>query len=562
MSSAPADHRDAGQREAGQPDAGQGGAGQENTDSARPADGQEPQRATAALPSGPGWTAAMARFAPVIGSAAAMAVAGIWGITRDSAMGNDEVATHWAALLSLRELAHLLRHVDAVHGLYYFLMHGWAAIGSSPTAMRVPSVISLTIGAVLMAIIGRRLTGSGWVGLFAGLIMAVTPSISYYAQTARSYALVFACVLAATLALLHAMAAEAAGQRATRRWVLYAMLMALGGYLNEMALLVLAAHGCTVLLARYGRRTIQHWAVAGAAGAAAVLPLLALSIVQHSAVSWIGRPGLASLRTLFHDYFGVTTAVGVLLLLCAVVAVLPERGNAAPWWRSGGISLASVAAPLLVLPAGLLLLESTVGKSLYVDRYVLYGEAGAALLAGAGVYRIGQLVAERAGSAGAVGWRPGRALIWLPGVVVCVLALVLQLGPQRVIRTPQSRAYDFGGPSNYVGAHAQRGDGVLYFGTLFRKAQLGYPADFRKVTDFGVALTPLQAGTFRGTDKSFAVTGPLTLRYRRIWVVGSRPSAHLPAGLLRQESQLLQNRYSLIVIRRFRGIMVTLWLRR
>jgi hypothetical protein len=145
---------------------------------------------------------------------------------------------------------------------------------------------------------------------------------------------------------------------------------------------------------------------------------------------------------------------------------------------------------------------------------------------------------------------------------VCVLALVLQLGPQRVIRTPQSRAYDFGGPSNYVGAHAQRGDGVLYFGTLFRKAQLGYPADFRKVTDFGVALTPLQAGTFRGTDKSFAVTGPLTLRYRRIWVVGSRPSAHLPAGLLRQESQLLQNRYSLIVIRRFRGIMVTLWLRR
>lgn len=562
MSSAPADHRDAGQREAGQPDAGQGDAGQGDTDSARPADGQEPQRATAALPSGPGWTAAMARFTPVIGSAAAMAVAGIWGITRDSAMGNDEVATHWAALLSLRELAHLLRHVDAVHGLYYFLMHGWAAIGSSPTAMRVPSVISMTIGAVLMAIIGRRLTGSGWAGLFAGLIMAVTPSISYYAQTARSYALVFACVLAATLALLYAMAAEAAGQRATRQWVLYAVLMALGGYLNEMALLVLAAHGCTVLLARYGRRTIQHWAVAGAAGAAAVLPLLALSIVQHSAVSWIGRPGLASLRTLFHDYFGVTTAVGVLLLLCAVVALLPERGNAAPWWRSGGISLASVAAPLLVLPAGLLLLESTVGKSLYVDRYVLYGEAGAALLAGAGVYRIGQLVAERAGSAGAVGWRPGRALIWLPGVVVCVLALVLQLGPQRVIRTPQSRAYDFGGPSNYVGAHAQRGDGVLYFGTLFRKAQLGYPADFRKVTDFGVALTPLQAGTFRGTDKPFAVTGPLMLRYQRIWVVGSRPSAHLPAGLLRQESQLLEHRYSLVAIRRFRGIMVTLWLRR
>ena len=36
-------------------------------------------------------------------------------------MGNDEVATRWAARLSLHQLARLLRHVDAVHGLYYLL---------------------------------------------------------------------------------------------------------------------------------------------------------------------------------------------------------------------------------------------------------------------------------------------------------------------------------------------------------------------------------------------------------------------------------------------------------
>ncbi|MGO8961974.1 MAG: glycosyltransferase family 39 protein [Streptosporangiaceae bacterium] len=540
MSSAPAEHRDAA--------------------AARPADGQaQPQ---AAAP-GSGWTRAALRFAPVIASAVAMAVAGLWGLGRDSAMGNDEVATHWAALLSLRELAHLLRHVDAVHGLYYLLMHGWAAVGSSPTAMRVPSVISMTVAAALIAYIARRLTGSGWAALFAGLIMALTPSISYYAQTARSYALVLACVTGATLALLHAMSAEADGppQRTARRWLGYAVLVALAGYLNEMALLVLAAHGCTVLLARYGRPAIRHWAIAGAAGAAAVLPLLALSVVQHSAVSWIGRPGLASLRTLLHDYFGVTSAVAVLLLLCAVVAVLPGRRAEPPWWRSRGISLPSVAAPLLVLPAGLLLLESIVARPLYVDRYVLYGEAGAALLAGAGLYRIGLFLARAAGSAGR-GGRAGRALIWLPGAVVCALALVLQLGPQRVIRTPDSRAYDFGGPSNYLAAHAQHGDGVLYFGTLFRKAELGYPGDFGEVTDFGVALTPLRAGTFRGTDKPFAATGPLMLRYRRIWVLGSRPSLLLPAGLLRQESQLLEQRFSLITVRRFRGMTVTLWLRR
>ena len=132
-------------------------------------------------------------------------------------MGNDEVATRWAALLPLRELAHLLRHVDAVHGLYYLLMHGWVAVGTSPAVLRIPSVIAMAVAAALMVIIGRRLTGSGWAGLFAGLIMALTPSISYYAQTARSYALVFACVLGSTLALMHALEAEAGPWEAETR---------------------------------------------------------------------------------------------------------------------------------------------------------------------------------------------------------------------------------------------------------------------------------------------------------------------------------------------------------
>ena len=156
----------------------------------------------------PRWQAA-AWYAPAVLAAAVMAVLGVWGLARDSSMGNDEVATRWAALLSLHQLARLLRHVDAVHGLYYLVMHGWMAVGTSPAVLRIPSVIAMVVAVALTVIIGRRLTGSGWAGLFAGLIVALTPTISYYAQTARSYALVFACVLGSTLALLHALAAEA-----------------------------------------------------------------------------------------------------------------------------------------------------------------------------------------------------------------------------------------------------------------------------------------------------------------------------------------------------------------
>jgi mannosyltransferase len=507
---------------------------------------------------------ATARWLPVGLAAAVMLVLGLWGLKRQSAMGNDEVATHWAALLPLHELFHLLSHVDAVHGLYYLLIHAWMAVGTSPTVMRIPSVVAMVVAVGLTAILGRRLSGSGWVGLFAGLIMALTPTISYYAQTARSYALVVACVLGATLTLLHALDAEVAGRPATRRWIGYAALVVLAGYLNEMALLMLVAHAVTVGLARYGRHVFRHWLVAAVVGAVLVGPLAVISASEDGAVNWIPRPGPGAIRVLFHDYFGATTALAVLLFLCALVALLPPRASwgrpesgprfASAWWMTGGISLPSVALPLVVLPGFLLALESVILRPLYVDRYVLYGEAGAALLAGAGLYRIGQWLADKAGR------RP--ALLWVPGVLVCVLTLLLQLGPQQRVRTPQSRMFDFGSPSLYIAAHAHRGDGILFFGPLFRKARLGYPADYVKVRDFAMAQTPLQAGTFQGVNKTFAATRPLMLRYPRIWVMGKAPSATLQAPLLRGESLVLLRQFTLVTERHYRGIILTLWTRR
>ena len=81
-------------------------------------------------------------------------------------------------------------------------MHFWVAVGSSPAVLRIPSVAAMTVAVALVAVLTRRLTGSGWAGLFAGLVMALTPMISFYAQTARSYAMVLACVVAATLVLV------------------------------------------------------------------------------------------------------------------------------------------------------------------------------------------------------------------------------------------------------------------------------------------------------------------------------------------------------------------------
>src|SRR5215831_7592302 len=151
-----------------------------------------------------------ARIAPAAIPAAVMAAIGLWGLARDSSVSNDEAATRIAAKLSLGHLLFLLRHIDAVHGLYYLLMHAWVVFGTGPVSLRVPSVIAMTAAAGLTGTLGARLGRSGWVGLFAGLVMAATPATSFYGQTARSYALVYACVTGATLALVAAVGAQAA----------------------------------------------------------------------------------------------------------------------------------------------------------------------------------------------------------------------------------------------------------------------------------------------------------------------------------------------------------------
>jgi mannosyltransferase len=549
---------------------------------ASPAGGTpEPAGPAATLTPGGGRASLAGLSAAIVAVAATMAVLGWWGLVRSNSMGNDEVATRWAALLPLPQLFHLLSHVDAVHGLYYLLMHPWVAVGSSPAILRIPSVIAMMAAGALTVVLGRQLTGSVWAGLLAGLVMVLTPSVSFYAQTARSYAMVLACVVGSTLALLHALRGEAAGLVSVRRrWAGYAVLVTLGAYLNEMSLLVLAAHGITVLLARYGEPAVRRWLAAAAAGTLLAGPVLLGSLVEHGAIGWIGYPNWPGIKPLLQDYFGMTIVAAVVVVACIAAAVLPGPGGwpgqpggtdgltAAPpaWWRSGGISLPSVAVPLLLVPAALLIAESYVLKPLYVDRYVLYGEAGAALLAGGGAYRMGRWLRDAAARRRGVpaGQAAGswRVLAWAPGIAVCACLLVFQLGAQQHIRTPGSRRYDFGGPSRYVAANARKGDGILYFGTLYRKAELGYPGDFRNTTDFAMAVSPLRAGDFRGIDKPFALTGPLMLHYRRIWVFGIWPSLRIPPGPLRDESNELFRDFTLAGSQQFHGILVTLWVRR
>ncbi|MCQ8835579.1 glycosyltransferase family 39 protein [Streptomyces malaysiensis] len=127
---------------------------------------------------------------------------GLWGLDRGT-MWRDESATYQMARRTLPQIRDALGTVDAVHGLYYVLMHPLLALHSSEVTLRLPSVLAAVATTALVAALGCRLARPR-VGLWAGLLYAATPVVTHYAQEGRSYALVAAGAAWATYLLVPA----------------------------------------------------------------------------------------------------------------------------------------------------------------------------------------------------------------------------------------------------------------------------------------------------------------------------------------------------------------------
>ncbi|WP_251982997.1 glycosyltransferase family 39 protein [Streptomyces violaceusniger] len=127
---------------------------------------------------------------------------GLWGLDRGT-MWRDESATYQMARRTLPQIRDALGTVDAVHGLYYLLMHPLLALHPSEVTMRLPSVLAAVAATALVAALGCRLARPR-VGLWAGLLYAATPVVTHYAQEGRSYALVAAGAAWATYLLVGA----------------------------------------------------------------------------------------------------------------------------------------------------------------------------------------------------------------------------------------------------------------------------------------------------------------------------------------------------------------------
>ncbi len=169
----------------------------------------------------------------------------LWGITGPS-YWRDEGATLAAVQRPFPRLVRMLGHVDAVHGVYYMIM--WPLVrvaGTGEIVTRLPSAVAMAVAAGLVAALGRRLVSPA-AGLAAGLVFAVLPQVSLYAQDARSYAMVTALGTAGSYLLVRAIGA--AGRR--RGWLTgYAACLGAMAALNIFGILLVAAHAVSVALA-------------------------------------------------------------------------------------------------------------------------------------------------------------------------------------------------------------------------------------------------------------------------------------------------------------------------
>ncbi|WBB62433.1 glycosyltransferase family 39 protein [Streptomyces sp. WMMC500] len=385
-------------------------------------------------------------------------VVGLWGLTRQGSMWRDEAATYDVARRTLPELLRTLGSADAVHGAYYLLMHAvFGVFGDSLAVLRLPSLLAMSAAAAGVALLGGRLAGPR-AGLLAGLVFALLPAVQRYGQEGRSYALVCAAVTWATWLFV-----RARDERAPRLWLGYGAVALSGCLLHEFAVLAVAAHGVTLLVPPYSRGDGRAWTGAAVGVAAALAPLVVVSSRQSEQVAWIGPPGAAALLG-----YVVPVLVGLLS-----AALLP----------AGARRLRALALPLLVLPGGVLLLFSAI-LPLYVDRYVVYAQAGLALLLGAALDHL---------------WHGRRHR--LPLAVVAAAAVAVALVPVgQHLRGPESRRDDLGAVARAVDAHGRPGDGLLYMPGRRRIWQVADPAAYTGLVDLAVRTDPRGSDTLYGVE--------------------------------------------------------------
>jgi mannosyltransferase len=450
----------------------------------------------------------------------------------------DEAATVTSAQRSWPQLWAELHTVDAVHGLYYALLHVWFwLVGYTPFTLRLPSALAVGVAAALVVALGRRIGGRR-LGITAGIVFLLLPRVQWAGTEGRSYATITALSVCLTLVGLTAVRRSRTGG-ATKWWVAYGALTVVAVVFNVYLALAVVAHAValvwtaaserhalrTATVFRSGRmpgaplvtgRVLVRWAAAAGIAAVVVAPFVVVVSSQAKQVSWIKDISRDTAGQVFSTawfgasdpYAAVMWTLMVLGVATALVQVHRRVPSARELFRAQAVRL---ALPLVVVPTAVLLVATALGERLYSPKYASLSLPFVAILVAVALTAV----------------RP-KALLAVAVAVLVVLSVptaVTVKGPEAKQSSTWAQAASI--ISAERAARPGANEGVV-FGSVYRHPtttaeviKVSYPEAFAGLTDLAVAADGADDGVLWNRNGDLATTIPARLGdIDTVWYVG------------------------------------------
>ncbi len=439
----------------------------------------------------------------------------------------DEAYTVSVATRSLTDIWRMVHTIDVVHALFNTALHPWFAVaGVSEITVRLPSLLAVGIATAGVLVLARRLFGPS-IAVAAGLIFAVLPRVTWMGIEGRSYATTVAVAVWWTVLFV--------GLLRRPRWygyLGYAVVTAVAGSLNIFLVLLVGAHGLTLLLDRRlrWRRTFWTWLAAAAIGVLGAAPVLLTAAGQSAQIGPTRYGPLGYLRSVVVNqwFLGDTptvylaggrvldgggsgvwklAAVGLALLCWALIAYgLLSAGSvtARPAARDVPeprvLLVAWLVVPTVIL-VGYALLGST---PIYNPRYLSYGAPAVAILTALGLHTLitRPAAVSRRRTVGAV-------------AALAVISLAVPVYASQRTPTAKSGA-DWAGAAAFVAAQRTPGSEGVYFaprsatatdstsGTTSRTLATIYPDALAGMRDITLISTPAADANLTGRSLSLS----------------------------------------------------------
>lgn len=402
---------------------------------------------------------AVALLAALIGSIAA---------SRPSLWFDESATISASASRSIPDLWRLLGHIDAVHGLFYLVMHGWFCL-SPPTEFwsRVPGCIAVGVAAAGVVVFARQFLPRS-TAVCAGVVFAILPRVTWAAIEARSYALTAVAAVWLTVLLLTAI-------RRNRWWLwtAYALALMISILLNVYLVLLVPAYAVITPTLRRQRSVVVSWAVSSAVAVGALTPLMLFAHGQSFQVAWIHPLSWHSLLdVLLHQYFDNSVPFAILVALIFVAALTIRYTGR---WQANGDTRRAliVCAAWSLVPTAISVVYSALSDPFYYPRYLFFTAPAMAVVLAICIVAIAR--------------RPR----WIALVLV---ALTVAAAPNFVLSQRQRYAkegWDYSDVADIITAEAAPGDCLLVDNTVgwlpgpVRALLAARPAAFAPLVDVG-----------------------------------------------------------------------------